>query len=341
MRGLDARAGAQQGLPRADPPSLRGAAIINQALGGTEPHDLSKLVAGIGKVTRRAERARAAARRTDRQLQHLLPRLRRPVGEPARDRRRAAELAAQHRPRLRRARRRLPAHARRSRSTSSRGSRTTPATVAAALPWIEQVQASLRAERARRRGQGARRSRAVARAPASEQTPFYQQTELFNKCLTNVIFPAGNTKLQDGASTSGVEDYKEFWYWLVGLAGIGQSFDGNGTMRQVPASAAAGQTLRSAPMSILGHQPAKACSCSPTRRCTPLGHAPGLPRRRAAVQAARALLHAGAARTSTARSPRARRTGAADDARPTATRAGSASATRSSATARRSSRSSR
>ncbi len=46
--------------------------------------------------------------------------------------------------------------------------------------------------------------------------------------MTKVIFPAGNTKLQDGTSTTGVEDYKEFWYSLVGLDGIGQSFDGNG-----------------------------------------------------------------------------------------------------------------
>ena len=43
-----------------------------------------------------------------------------------------------------------------------------------------------------------------------------------------MIFPAGNTKLQDGAATTGVENYKEFWYSLVGLDGIGQGFDGNG-----------------------------------------------------------------------------------------------------------------
>ena len=33
------------------PGSLKGSAIINQAITGTEPHDLSKLVAGIGRVT--------------------------------------------------------------------------------------------------------------------------------------------------------------------------------------------------------------------------------------------------------------------------------------------------
>src|SRR4030081_2286851 len=31
--------------------SLRGTAVLNQAITGTEPHDLSKLVSSIGKVT--------------------------------------------------------------------------------------------------------------------------------------------------------------------------------------------------------------------------------------------------------------------------------------------------
>jgi hypothetical protein len=74
---------------------------------------------------------------------------------------------------------------------------------------------------------------------------------VLSKCQTNVIFPAGNTKLQDGASTSGVEDYKEFWESLVGLNSIGQNFDGNGTMANFLLSSS-GQTLRSAPVSILG-----------------------------------------------------------------------------------------
>src|SRR5207244_4518493 len=33
------------------PAALRGSAVINEALTGTDPHDLSKLVQSIGKVT--------------------------------------------------------------------------------------------------------------------------------------------------------------------------------------------------------------------------------------------------------------------------------------------------
>jgi phospholipid/cholesterol/gamma-HCH transport system substrate-binding protein len=66
-----------------------------------------------------------------------------------------------------------------------------------------------------------------------------------------VIFPAGNTKIQDGSATSGVENYKEFWYALTGLAGISQSFDGNGVFSHFLLGGG-GPTLRSAQTSTLG-----------------------------------------------------------------------------------------
>ncbi len=61
---------------------------------------------------------------------------------------------------------------------------------------------------------------------------------------------AGNTRIQDGSSTTGVENYKEFWYSVVGLASLGQSFDGNGEFAHFLAGNG-GQTLLSAPVSVL------------------------------------------------------------------------------------------
>jgi phospholipid/cholesterol/gamma-HCH transport system substrate-binding protein len=232
------------------PASLRGSAIVNQALGGTEPNDISELIASIGKVT-------AALNVHEQQLGELIGNfdtffhsfaaqsssLSAAVAElpgSLRDIDRGlASLDAAFPPTRTFALDILP------------GVRATPATVAAALPWIEQLQASLSPSEL-----GGVASGLEAAAPAlarltSEQIPFYAQTEQFNKCLTKVLFPAGNTKLQDGASTSGVEDYKEFWYSLVGLAGIGQSFDGNGTMDQFLVGNGS-RTLRSAPVSITG-----------------------------------------------------------------------------------------
>ena len=52
-------------------------------------------------------------------------------------------------------------------------------------------------------------------------------------------------------SSSGVENYKEFWYSLVGLAGIGQNFDGNGPFTKFLVGNS-GTTLVSAPAGLVG-----------------------------------------------------------------------------------------
>ncbi|HSZ04556.1 MAG TPA: hypothetical protein VK778_05065, partial [Solirubrobacteraceae bacterium] len=131
------------------------------------------------------------------------------------------------------------------------GVKNTNATVTAALPWIEQVQASLQPSELGGVAKGLEVAIPSLARVTGEQIPLYKQTGEFNKCLTKIIFPAGNTKIQDGSSTSGVEDYKEFWYSLVGLDSIGQSFDGNGPMVKFLVGNSV-NTLRSQPTSILG-----------------------------------------------------------------------------------------
>jgi phospholipid/cholesterol/gamma-HCH transport system substrate-binding protein len=249
VRGLNAAQALNKATQRG-PASLRGQAVINQAITGTEPHDLSKLVLSIGKVA-------SALNVHEQQLGELIGNfntffaefaaqstsLRATVAELPSSLlnidRGLASLDAAFPPTRTFALDILP------------GVKATPSTVAAALPWVEQVQASLAPSELGGVAKGL-----VAATPSlarltSEQTPFYQQTNLFNKCLTKVFYPAGNAKLQDGTSTSGVEAYKEFWYGLVGLAGIGQSFDGNGTMSHFLLGSG-GPTVRSAPTSIQG-----------------------------------------------------------------------------------------
>jgi phospholipid/cholesterol/gamma-HCH transport system substrate-binding protein len=232
------------------PPSLRGTAVINQAITGTEPHDLSKLVGGIGKVT-------SALNVHEQQLGELIVNfntffaafasqstaLKATVAELPSSLlsidHGLASLNASFPPTRTFARDILP------------GVRATNPTVAAALPWIEQVQASLTPAELGGVARGLAAATPSLSSLEAEQVPLFKQTELFNKCLTNVLYPAGNTKIQDGASTSGVENYKEFWYSLVGLGSIGQHFDGNGAMAKFMVGNS-GQTLRSAPVSVLG-----------------------------------------------------------------------------------------
>jgi phospholipid/cholesterol/gamma-HCH transport system substrate-binding protein len=249
VRGINAATALNKTYHRA-PPSLRGAAVINTALGGTEPHDLSKLIAGIGRVT-------AALNVHEQQLGELIGNfntffasfaaqsasLQATIGELPSSlsaiNRGLAALDASFGPTRTFAHDILP------------GVRSTPSTVTAALPWIEQVKASLAPSELGGVAKGLKAATPSLAVLENAQTPLFKQSDLFNKCLTKVIIPAGNTKLQDGSASSGVESYKEFWYGLVGLSGIGQSFDGNGTFAKFLVGNS-GQTLKSQATSILG-----------------------------------------------------------------------------------------
>jgi hypothetical protein len=69
------------------------------------------------------------------------------------------------------------------------------------------------------------------------------ETTLASRCATRVILPTGDVVIRD-EFTTGVENYKEFFYTLVGLAGEGQNFDGNGMyVRFQPGGGAQSVTL--------------------------------------------------------------------------------------------------
>jgi phospholipid/cholesterol/gamma-HCH transport system substrate-binding protein len=249
VRGLNAAQALNQTYARG-PSSLRGGAVVDQAITGTEAHDLSELVASIGKVT-------AALNVHEQDLSELIPNYDTFFSTLASQSTSLKSLVAELPGSLLSVERGLAGLDASFPPTRAflhdilPGVRNTDKTVKAALPWIEQTQASLAPEELGGVAKGLEASVPSLARLTSEQTPVYRETEAFNKCLTKVIYPAGNTKLQDGTSTSGVEDYKEFWYSLVGLDSIGQSFDGNGPMVKFLVGNS-GNTLRSQPASILG-----------------------------------------------------------------------------------------
>jgi phospholipid/cholesterol/gamma-HCH transport system substrate-binding protein len=249
VRGVNAAQALNKAYARGTA-AERGAAVINQAIGGTEPHDLSKLVLSIGKVT-------AALNVHEQQLGELIGNFntffRSFANRSSSLRAAIAVLPSSLRnidDGLREVDLAFPA-TKRFATDILPGVKNTPQTVTATLPWIEQVEASLAPNELGGVAKGLEAATPQLAAVTAEQIPFQKQTELFNKCLTNVLYPAGNTKLQDGAATSGVEDYKEFWYGLTGLSGIGQSFDGNGTMTHFLLGSG-GPTVRSQPASVQG-----------------------------------------------------------------------------------------
>ena len=256
------------------PEALRGSAIVNQALAGTNTDDLSKLIASIGKVT-------SALNVHEQDLSELIPNFNTFFASFAAQSTSLSAAVAELPGALTSADRGLAALNASFGPTQQfatdilPGVRLTPATVKATLPWIEQVQASLAPNELGGVAKGLAAAAPSLAQLEAEQIPVFQQSELFNKCLTNVIYPAGNTKIQDGSSTTGVEDYKEFWYSLAGLAGIGQTFDGNGSVAKFLVGTS-GQTVKSAPTSILGTkiQGAQLLARSPS---TPLGTRPAYP----------------------------------------------------------------
>ena len=249
VRNVNAAEALNKTLGRATA-AERGGAVINQAIGGTEPHDLSKLVLSIGKVT-------AALNVHEQQLGELIGNFNtffKIFATQSTSLRHAVAVLPSSLHNINAGLRELDAAFPSIRSFAIGilpGVKNTPQTVAATLPWIAQVEASLAPNELGGVAKGLQAATPQLALLTSEQIPFQQQTELFNKCLSNVLIPAGNTKLQDGSATSGVEDYKEFWYSLTGLSGIGQSFDGNGTMSRFLLGSG-GPTITSAPAGVLG-----------------------------------------------------------------------------------------
>ena len=226
VRGINGAQALNKSFRRGEP-SLRATAVLQTATAGAQPHDLSALVKSIGKVT-------AALNVHEQQLSEWVPHFNeffKSFAAQSTSLRETIAVLPSSLEAINRGLRELNASFGPTREFAHAiipGVKATNAAVAASLPWIEQVRLSLSPQELGGVAKGL-----VAATPSlarltSEQTPLYQQTELFNKCLTNVIIPAGNAKIQDGGATTGVEDYKEFWYAITGLAGISQSFDGNG-----------------------------------------------------------------------------------------------------------------
>jgi phospholipid/cholesterol/gamma-HCH transport system substrate-binding protein len=207
--------------------ALRGTAITNDALLGTELHDLSKLIKGQQKVSsalasREAQlkdlvtnfnittAALASEEGNLRSTIRLLPEVLEEAN-PALDR-----LNAAFPPTRAFAREILP------------GVRETPATIAASFPWIRQTRKLLSPAEL----QGLVRDLQPAVDDLALTTDatvrLLPQVDLANRCALEVILPTGDEVIQDGALTTGVPNYKEFFQTLVGLSGESQNFDGNG-----------------------------------------------------------------------------------------------------------------
>jgi len=216
------------------PDALKGSALVNSALLGTQPHDLSHMIAAIARLT-------TALRPRERALQELLVNFNTTAGAFAAQSGALTQAVGLLGPTVTAA-----DAAFKSLDASFPATRgfardftpavlETPATVEAAYPWIAQTRALLR--RNELGGLLAQLQPATADLARleGESLTFLPQLNLANRCFARTIIPAGNIGVEDGAHStrradgSIVENYKEFWYTMVGLSGEGAGFDGNGS----------------------------------------------------------------------------------------------------------------
>jgi ABC-type transporter Mla subunit MlaD len=211
--------------------AARDSSIVNEALLGTEPHDLSGLIAGQA-------RAFGALVGHESQLQGLVTNFNTVTGALASE---SANLERTIRllgptlriaePSLRHTDDTLP-FLRANALALAKGIPELPATIAVSQPWINQTAALLGkdelgyiASQLRLAGPGAGKSAADGRG-------LFAQIGLLSGCVNNVLEPTGNVVLSDNGPgfnfDTGVENFKEFGYATTGLAGESAPFDGNG-----------------------------------------------------------------------------------------------------------------
>jgi virulence factor Mce-like protein len=206
----------------------RYSAEVTNALLGTQPHDLSKLVAGAGRTF-------GALSRHEEDLKGLIVNFDVFTGALASQ---SASLSATiHRlaPTLKNFHSSLvslnstlpPLRAWAIELTPSVAE--LPAWIKAGRPWIEQARPLLSGKEAGGTAKLLREGTpGLAGAAQAGKAVALPQLNRISLCTTKVLVPTGNQTINDQFSTGG-PNYREFLYALADFSGWGASFDGNGT----------------------------------------------------------------------------------------------------------------
>ncbi len=212
--------------------SLRGGAIVAEALQGQNRGDLAKLFKGVGDVTakiaaadpnlldlvRNFNGAMEGLGRNDQALSATIEKL----GLTARTGRMAFTAFNRAIPPLRGATQDL-----------TRAMDVTPAVVEASTPWLRQAQPLLSDEELGGLLDDLSPAMRNLAKLTHESRQLVPVTSDFSQCMNDVFLPTAMIPVQDGALSANVPNYKEFWYALTGMAGGTGTFDGNGQMMRV------------------------------------------------------------------------------------------------------------
>jgi phospholipid/cholesterol/gamma-HCH transport system substrate-binding protein len=247
--------------------SLRGGAVVNQALLGSELHDLSKLIGSQQKIF-------AALSSREGSLKDLITNFNTFMGALAAEEtnlratiRELPRVLEAARPALDNLNAAFPS----TRAWALEmipGVRETPATIDAAFPWIRQTRALLSPAELQGLVDDLQPAVGDFAQFTDGQLDFLPVLDDLNRCIYEVVLPTQEQRIDDGALSTGLRNYEEFFQGMVSLAGESQNFDGNGSFVRIgaggafpvqtpPVGATTGPLHASASEQPLGTRPAK------------------------------------------------------------------------------------
>lgn len=215
--------------------SLRDSAMVSGALTGPGGNQLSRVISGFAKAS-------AGLARADTQLTALVTDFDRTMKATAAQQQGLRQTVALLGPTARNADTAFSAlnaafpFAEKFATAFASGVSELPATISAAYPWLAQARPLLSSSELL----GLLRDLQPASSDLAQLThnelQFLPAIDAFDRCMTNVFIPTGNIVVKDGALSSGVANYQEFWYAMTGQAAEGQGADGNGNFLRIGAS---------------------------------------------------------------------------------------------------------
>jgi ABC-type transporter Mla subunit MlaD len=110
-----------------------------------------------------------------------------------------------------------------------------PPTIVTAYPWLAQARPLLSSAELGGLLHELRPASGDLAKLTHGELQFLPAIDSFNRCMTKVFIPTGNLVVDDGPLSSGVPNYREFWYAMTGQAAEAQGADGNGDFLRINA----------------------------------------------------------------------------------------------------------
>ena len=289
VRGLTAGQALNRSLQYAAG-AFKASTIVNAALLGSQPHDLSGVVAGSAHTF-------TALAASSSHLENLVTTFNETMGALAARQDDLSSTISLLPPFLRAAESAFgPLQAsfgptQRFAAALTPSVKQTAPTITAGLPWLAQSAALLSPQELG--GLLASLTPAIQGTSSTliSSKELLNQSDELAKCFVHTVIPTGNERISDPPLTTGLQAYQELFQSAVGLASVGQNFDGNGRYVR---SAAGGGDDRVATGSLPGGGPLYGNAVLPslgTRPANP-GSAPPLDRKVPCFKAAPPNLNA-------------------------------------------------